>query len=49
MKSNYKKTAIVIGGSKEIGKFVRFIVEEKIKYISGSIVYFDGNLNKSFI
>ena len=38
-----------IGNPDEIGKFVRFIVQEKIKYISGSTVYFDGNLNKSFI
>ena len=38
-----------IGNPEEIGKFVKFIVEEKIKYISGSTVYFDGNLNKSFI
>ena len=33
----------------EIGKFVKFIVEEKIKYILGSTVYFDGNLNKSYV
>ena len=38
-----------IGNPEEIGKFVKFIVEEKIKYISGSTVYFDGNLNKSYI
>ena len=38
-----------IGNPEEIGKFVKFIVEEKIKYISGSTIYFDGNINKSFI
>ena len=36
-----------LGNPDEIGKFVKFIVENKIKYISGSIVYFDGNINKS--
>ncbi len=38
-----------IGNPKEIGKFVRFIVENKIKYITGSTIYFDGNINKSII
>ena len=38
-----------IGNPNEIGKFVRFIVENRIRYITGSTVYFDGNLNKSFI
>ncbi len=38
-----------IGDPSEIGKFVRFVVEHKIKYISGSTVYFDGNINKSFL
>ena len=37
-----------IGNPKEIGEFVRFIVQKQIKYISGSTVYFDGNLNKSY-
>lgn len=37
-----------IGDPSEIGKFVKFIVENKIKYITGSTVYFDGNLNKSY-
>lgn len=38
-----------IGDPKEIGLFVKSIVENKIKYISGSIVYFDGNtLNTIF-
>ena len=36
-------------GDPEIGKFVKFIVENEIKYITGSTVYFDGNINKSFI
>ena len=34
---------------KESGKFVEFIVKNNIKYINGSTVYFDGNLNKSFL
>ena len=38
-----------IGDPKEIGKFVEFVVKNNIKYISGSTVYFDGNLNKSFL
>jgi 3-oxoacyl-[acyl-carrier protein] reductase len=38
-----------IGNPNEIGKFVRFIVENKIKYLTGSTVYFDGNINKSII
>ena len=38
-----------IGDPKEIGKFVEFIVKNNIKYINGSTVYFDGNLNKSFL
>ena len=38
-----------IGNPKEIGKFVKFIVKNKIKYISGSTIYFDGNLSKSFL
>ena len=33
---------------KEIGEFVIFVVEKKIKYISGSTAYFDGNINKSY-
>tara|TARA_B100001057_G_scaffold499163_2_gene608800 strand:- start:4651 stop:5310 length:660 start_codon:yes stop_codon:yes gene_type:complete len=37
-----------IGDPKEIGEFVKFIVDKKIKYISGSTVYFDGNINKSY-
>ena len=38
-----------IGDPKEIGKFVQFVVKNNIKYISGSTIYFDGNLNKSFL
>jgi 3-oxoacyl-[acyl-carrier protein] reductase len=37
-----------IGDPKEIGLFVKSIVENKIKYISGSIIYFDGNTLDSF-
>ena len=37
-----------IGDPSEIGKFVSFVVKNKIKYISGSTVYFDGNINKSY-
>ena len=47
---NFEKTLPMgkIGNPAEIGKFVKFIIENDIKYISGSTVYFDGNLNKSF-
>jgi 3-oxoacyl-[acyl-carrier protein] reductase len=38
-----------IGDPKEIGLFVKFILKNNIKYISGSTVYFDGNLNKSHL
>lgn len=38
-----------IGNPDEIGKFVAFIVKNKIKYLSGSTIYFDGNINKSYI
>ena len=37
-----------IGDPKEIGLFVRSIVDNKIKYISGSVVYFDGNTLNNF-
>jgi 3-oxoacyl-[acyl-carrier protein] reductase len=37
-----------IGDPSEIGKFVGFIVQNKIKYITGSTIYFDGNTLKSF-
>jgi Dehydrogenases with different specificities (related to short-chain alcohol dehydrogenases) len=38
-----------IGDPKEIGLFVKFVIKNKIKYISGSTVYFDGNINKSYL
>jgi len=46
----YEKTLPTkkIGNPKEIGEFVKFIIKKKIKYISGSTVYFDGNLNKGY-
>jgi 3-oxoacyl-[acyl-carrier protein] reductase len=37
-----------IGDPKEIGLFVKSIVDNKIKYISGSVVYFDGNTLNNF-
>ena len=37
-----------IGDPKEIGLFIKFILQNKIKYISGSTIYFDGNISKSF-
>jgi 3-oxoacyl-[acyl-carrier protein] reductase len=37
-----------MGDPKEIGLFVKSIIDNKIKYISGSIIYFDGNTLKSF-
>ena len=36
-----------MGNPKEIGKFVGFLTKNKIKYLSGSVVYFDGNLLNS--
>lgn len=36
-----------IGNPKEIGLFVRYVIKNKIKYISGSTVYFDGNILNS--
>ena len=38
-----------IGDPIEIGKFIRFIVEENLKYINGTTIYLDGNINKSII
>ena len=38
-----------IGDPEEIGEFVKFILENNIKYLSGSTVYFDGNINRSFL
>ncbi len=49
LKNLKKFTYQKIGDPKEIGKFVEFVVKNNIKYISGSTVYFDGNLNKSFL
>lgn len=37
-----------IGKPKEIGEFVKFIVKKKIKYLSGSTIYFDGNSLKTY-
>ena len=47
----YEKTLPTgkIGDPNEIGMFVRFVVEKKIKYLTGSTIYFDGNINKSII
>ena len=61
------KTAIVLGGSrgigkaiaetlpmkrlgkpKEIGNFIRSIVEHDIKYLSGAVINFDG-ANSNFV
>ncbi len=33
----------------EIGDFVKFVTEKKIKYLTGSTIYFEGNLLKSFL
>tara|TARA_B100002019_G_C21240151_1_gene585065 strand:+ start:367 stop:1023 length:657 start_codon:yes stop_codon:yes gene_type:complete len=33
----------------EIGKFVNFVVENELKYLTGSVVFFDGNLLKNFL
>lgn len=33
----------------EIGKFIKFVVENRIKYLNGSVIYFDGSLLKSFL
>jgi len=33
----------------EIGKFVKYVVENRIKYLNGSVIYFDGSLLKSFL
>ena len=37
-----------IGNPAEIGKFVKFILSNKIKYLTGSTIYFDGNTLNSF-
>lgn len=48
---NYEKKLPIgsIGNPDEIGKFVKYILENNIKYLSGSTIYFDGNLNRSFL
>jgi len=38
-----------IGNPKEIAAFIKFILSNKIKYITGTTVFFDGSTNKSFI
>lgn len=38
-----------IGNPDDIGNFVKYIVSNNVKYISGSTIYFDGTTNKSFI
>ena len=47
----YKKTLPLgqLCDPDEIGKFVKFVVENKIKYLNGSVIYFDGNILKNFI
>ena len=47
----YKKTLPLgqLCNPDEIGKFVKFVVENKIKYLNGSVIYFDGNILKNFI
>ena len=38
-----------IGNPMEIAQFISFILTKKIKYITGSTIFFDGSTNKSFI
>ena len=38
-----------IGNPDEIGKFVRFVLKNKIKYLTGSTIYFDGNINRGYL
>jgi 3-oxoacyl-[acyl-carrier protein] reductase len=38
-----------LGNPDEIGTFVNYIVRNKIKYISGSTIYFDGLTNNNFL
>ena len=48
VKSYEKKLPLKkMGNPKEIGLFVNFLTKNKIKYLSGSVVYFDGNLLNS--
>ena len=47
----YKKTLPLgdLCDPKEIGDFVEFVTSKNIKYLSGSTVYFEGTLLKSFL
>tara|TARA_B100000780_G_scaffold237863_1_gene179102 strand:+ start:790 stop:1449 length:660 start_codon:yes stop_codon:yes gene_type:complete len=36
-----------LGDPEEIGKFVNFVIRNKIKYLSGTIVNFDGSISKN--
>jgi len=38
-----------LGDPDEIGSFVKYVVSNKIKYISGSTIFFDGNTYRSFL
>ena len=38
-----------IGNPNEIGKFISFVVKNKLKTLTGSTIYFDGNINKSYL
>ena len=38
-----------IGNPDDIGNFVKYVVSNKVKYISGSTIYFDGTTKKSFL
>ena len=46
----FKKTLPMqrLGEPHEIGNFVKSIVQNKIKYLSGSIIIFDGSISNSF-
>ena len=38
-----------IGNPDEIGNFINFLVQNRICYLTGSTIYMDGNLTKSFL
>ena len=38
-----------IGNPDEIGNFINFLVQNRIRYLTGSTIYMDGNLSKSFL
>ena len=38
-----------IGDPNEIGSFVNFVISNKIKYITGTTIFFDGSTNKTFL